>query len=165
MYDKSMNKLTTEKRAQVIRCLLDGSSIRATVRITGVAKNTISKLLVDIGHACEAYQDKTLRDLPCKRLRVDEIWAFCHNKERNTAPEHEGILRYGGVWTFTAIDAETKVVPAWVIGERTSWWATAFMRDLSNRLANPVQFTTDGHKMHLEAVWNASALTSTTLCS
>lgn len=92
MYSRSMNKLSTEKHTQVIRCLVDGNSIGATVRITGVAKNTVTKLLVDIGHACESYQDKTLRDLPCTKLQVDEIWAFCHAKEKNVAPEHEGIL-------------------------------------------------------------------------
>lgn len=150
-----MNKLTTAKRIQVVSALVEGNSIRATVRMTGVAKNTVSKLLVDLGHACEAYQGKTLRDLPCERLQVDEIWAFCHNKERNTAPEHEGILGYGDVWTFTALDAETKLIPTWLVGERTAWWATAFMRDLAGRLANPVQLTTDGHKMYLNAVWDA----------
>lgn len=150
-----MNKLSTDKRIQVVSALVEGNSIRATVRMTGVAKNTVSKLLVDLGHACEAYQGETLRDLPCQRLQVDEIWAFCHNKERNTAPEHEGILGYGDVWTFTALDADTKLIPTWLVGERTAWWATAFMRDLAGRLANPVQLTTDGHKMYLNAVWDA----------
>ncbi len=150
-----MNKLSTEKRIQVVAALVEGNSIRATVRMTGVAKNTVTKLLVDLGHACESFQDETLRDLPCKRLQVDEIWAFCHAKEKNIAPEHEGVLGYGDVWTFTALDAETKIVPTWLIGERDAWWATAFMRDLAGRLANPVQLTTDGHKMYLDAVWDA----------
>jgi len=105
-----MNKLATAKRIQVVSCLVEGNSIRATVRMTGVAKNTVSKLLVDLGHACEAHQNTVLHNLPCKRLQVDEIWSFCHNKEKNTAPEHEGILGYGDMWTFTAIDADTKLV-------------------------------------------------------
>lgn len=150
-----MNKLSTEKRIQVVSALVEGNSIRATVRMTGVAKNTVSKLLVELGHACEAYQDSHLRDLPCTKLQVDEIWAFCHNKEKNTAPEREGVLGYGDVWTFTALDAETKLVPTWLVGERTAWWAEAFTRDLASCLANPVQLTTDGHKMYLTAVWNA----------
>ncbi len=155
MYNRGMNKLTTAKRIQVVSCLVEGNSIRATVRMTGVAKNTVSKLLVDLGHACEAHQNSALHNLPCKRLQVDEIWSFCHNKEKNTAPEHEGILGYGDMWTFTAIDADTKLVPSWLVGERNAWWATAFMRDLAGCLANPVQLTTDGHKMYLTAVWDA----------
>lgn len=150
-----MNTLSAEKRIQVISALVEGNSIRSTVRMTGVAKNTVTKLLVDIGHACEAYQDKTLRNLTCTRLQVDEIWAFCHAKEKNVAPEHEGILGYGDVWTFTAIDAETKLIPTWLVGERDGWWATAFMRDLASRLTHAVQLTTDGHKMYLTAVWDA----------
>ncbi len=152
MYNRGMNKLTTAKRIQVVSCLVEGNSIRATVRMTGVAKNTVSKLLVDLGHACEAHQNSALHNLPCKRLQVDEIWSFCHNKEKNTAPEHEGILGYGDMWTFTAIDADTKLVPSWLVGERNAWWATAFMRDLANRLSNQVQLTTDGHRMYLQAV-------------
>jgi IS1 family transposase len=134
---------------------VDGNSIRAAVRITGVAKNTITNLLVSLGHACEEYQDRTLRDLRCNRLQGDETWAFCHAKEKNAAPEHGGILGYGDIWTFMAIDAETKLVPTWLLGERNGWWATAFMRDLRGRLAHPVQLTTDGHKMYLYAVWDA----------
>jgi transposase-like protein len=147
-----MNKLTTAKRVQVIAALVEGNSIRATVRMTGVAKNTVSKLLVELGNACEAYQDRTLRNLPCAKLQVDEIWAFCHSKEKNVAPEHEGILGYGDVWTFTAIDADTKLVPTWLLAERNANWATAFMYDLRSRMANPIQLTTDGHKMYLTAV-------------
>src|SRR5947209_16479144 len=143
----NMNRLDIERQTRVVAALVEGNSIRATVRMTGVAKNTVTKLLVDLGHACEEYQDGTLHDLPCTRLQVDEIWAFCHAKEKNVAPEHEGILGYGDVWTFTAIDAETKLIPTWIVGERDGWWATAFMRDLASRLTHAVQLTTDGHKM------------------
>lgn len=152
-----MNKLSTEKRAQVVRALVEGNSIRSTVRMTGVAKNTVTKLLVDLGHACEAYQDRTLRNLSCQRLQVDEIWCFCHSKEKNVAAEHECILGYGDVWTFSAIDADTKLVQAWLVGEHDAWWARAFMRDVASRLAHPVQPTTDGHKMYLTAVTDAFA--------
>lgn len=149
---KLTRKLSTEKRIQVVAALVEGNSIRSTVRMTGVAKNTVTKLLVNLGNACEAYQDRTLRNLTCNRLQVDEIWAFCHSKEKNTAPEHEGMLGYGDVWTFTAIDAETKIIPSWLVGERNAWCATAFMRDLASRPAHAVQLTADGHKMYLEAV-------------
>lgn len=151
-----MNKLSTEQRTRVVSALVEGNSIRATVRMTGVAKNTVTKLLAELGHVCEAYQDRTLRNLPCKRLQVDEIWAFCQSKQKNVAPEHVGEFGYGDVWTFTAIDADTKLVPTWLVGERTIWFTTAFMRDLAGRLANRVQLTTDGHKPYLEAVEEVS---------
>jgi hypothetical protein len=104
--------------------------------MTGVAKGTVTRLLIDLGHACEEYQDRTLRNLTCKRLQVDEIWAFCWAKEKNVAPGYEGILGYGDVWTFVAIDAQTKLVPTWLLGERNRWWAEAFMRDLQSRLTH-----------------------------
>lgn len=100
---------------------MEGNSIRATARMTGVAKNTVTKLLVDLGHAREACQGKTLRNLPCTKLQVDEIRVFYHNKERNTAPKKEGILGYGDAWTFAAIDAGTKIIPTWLVGERNAW--------------------------------------------
>jgi IS1 family transposase len=147
-----MNKLTAAKRVQVIAALVEGNSIRATCRMSGVAKNTVTKLLVDMGKACEEYQDETLRNLPCKRIQCDEIWSFCHAKEKNVAPEHQVELGYGDMWTWTAIDADTKLVPTWLVGERNAWWASAFIRDLAGRLANRVRLTTDGHRPYLEAV-------------
>src|SRR5215213_5388762 len=104
----SMNKLSTERRAQVVGCLVEGMSIRATVRITGVAKNTVVKLLADLGRACAEYQDGALANLPCRRIECDEIWSFCHSKQKNVAPEHEGEFGYGDIWTWVAIDADTK---------------------------------------------------------
>lgn len=154
MHNRGANKLSTEKRIQVVSALVEGNSIRVTERMTVVAKNTATKLLGGLGNACEAYQDRTLRNLTCNRLQVDEIWAFCHNKEKNTAPEHEGILGYGDVWTFTAIDAETKLVPSWLVGQRDADWATLFMHDLQSRMTHASQLTTDGHKMYLQAVWS-----------
>jgi IS1 family transposase len=139
-----MNRLSTEKRAQIIGCLVEGNSIRATVRMSGAAKNTITKLLVDLGAACSDYQDRTLRDLPCTTIECDEIWAYCYAKRRNVPEEHKGTFGYGDVWTWTALCADTKLVPSWLIGERTSYDAITFMHDLSSRLANRVQLTTDG---------------------
>ena len=150
-----MNRLSTEQRAGVVRTLVEGNSIRATARITGVARNTVSKLLVDLGGECSAYQDAVMRDLPCQRLQCDEICSFCHNKEKNTAPEHEGVFGYGDVWTWIAIDADTKLIPSWLVGDRDIETAIVFMDDLRSRLANRVQLTTDGYKPYLTAVYDA----------
>lgn len=147
-----MNKLTTEKRAQIVRCLVDGNSIRATVRITGAAKNTVSKLLVDLGTACAIYQHKHLRNLECRTIQVDEIWSFCHAKQKNVPVEKQGVFGYGDVWTWTAICADSKLVPSWLIGGRDSAWASVFIDDLSSRLRHRVQLTSDGHKAYLNAV-------------
>src|SRR5271168_3595679 len=141
-----MNRLSTERRAQVIGCLVEGISIRAIVRVTGVAKNTIVKLLADIGQASSEYQDAAFRNLNCKIIEADEIWAFCYSKQKNVPEEHQGTFGYGDVWTWTAIDAETKLVPSWLVGERTNRDAYAFLMDLKGRLRNNrVQITTDGH--------------------
>jgi IS1 family transposase len=148
----SMNRLSTEKRAQIIGALVEGNSIRSTVRMTGAAKNTITKLLGDIGYACVDYQDRTLRDLPCTTIECDEIWSFCYSKQRNVPREHEGTFGYGDVWTWTAICADTKLIPSWLVGERTTQDAWTFMQDLQRRLSNRVQLTTDGHSAYLKAV-------------
>jgi IS1 family transposase len=150
-----MNKLTKEKQRQVVAALVEGNSIRATCRMTGVAKGTVLKLLVDLGRVCAEYQDKTLRNLTCKKIQIDEIWAFVYAKEKNLPKDKEGQFGYGDVWTFTAIDAESKLVPTWHIGNRNIADATIFMKDLASRLKNKVQLTTDGHKMYLEAVEDA----------
>ncbi len=113
-----MNKLTTEKRCAVVRALVEGCSIRATVRMTGVAKNTVSKLLVALGKACSEYQDHALRNLPCKRLQLDEIWSFVYAKAKNVPAEKAGEFGIGDVWTWTAIDADSKLVPVWLVGSR-----------------------------------------------
>ena len=139
----------------MVAALVEGNSIRATCRMTGVAKNTVVKLLVAIGEVCAEYQDKTLRNLTCSKIQVDEIWAFCYAKEKNVPEDKKGQFGYGDVWTFTALDAETKLVPSWYIGRRDAACATEFMKDLARRLKNRVQLTTDGHKMYLEAVEDA----------
>ncbi|MDQ3620293.1 MAG: IS1 family transposase [Actinomycetota bacterium] len=146
------NVLSTQKRAAVVRCLVEGNSIRATVRITGVAKNTVTKLLVDLGQACSNYQNRVMKDLPCERLQVDEIWSFVYAKKRNVPDDRKGEYGMGDVYTWTAIDADTKLVPTWLVGERTLEDGKLFMEDLAGRLANRVQLTTDGHKAYLKAV-------------
>lgn len=154
-YTNIMNKLKPHKQVQVIAALVEGNSIRATCRMTGVAKGTVLKLLADVGKTCSEYQDKVLRNLPCQRIQCDEIWAFCYAKEKNLPEDKQGQLGYGDIWTFTAICADTKLVPTWTIGKRDSETAHIFMQDLADRLKNKIQLTTDGHHMYLEAVENA----------
>jgi hypothetical protein len=144
----SMNRLSTEKRAQIIGCLVEGNSIRATVRMTGAAKNTITKLLVDLGEACADYQDRTLRDLPCKVVEADEIWAYCYSKQKNVPEEFKGTPGYGDVWTYTALCADTKLVPTWLVGEQSKDDAYVFLRDLASRMANRIQLSTDGNAVY-----------------
>jgi hypothetical protein len=136
-----MNKLSVEKRVQVISCLVEGNSIRATVRMTGVAKNTIVKLLAEVGEACPDYQDKIFKKLPCKNIQCDEIWSFCYAKEKNVPKDKRGKFRYGDVWTWTAICADTKLVPSWFIGSRNSEAATILINDSASRLAHRIQLT------------------------
>lgn len=150
-----MNKLNNERRAQVIAALIEGCSIRATSRMTGVAKNTVIKLLEDVGTACANYQDEAFRNLTCRRIECDEIWSFCYAKKKNVSPEHQGIFGYGDVWTWVAIDADTKLVPCWHVGRRDANAANEFMSDLASRLKTRVMLTTDGLKAYLEAVEGA----------
>ncbi len=148
----SMNKLSREKRCAVVRALVEGCSIRSTVRMTGVSKNTVSKLLVDLGQVCSEHQDIAFRNLPCKRLQLDEIWSFCYSKAKNVPDDLKGEFGVGDVWTWTAICDETKLVPSWYVGSRDGESATAFVKDLASRLKNRVQITTDGLKSYLDAV-------------
>jgi IS1 family transposase len=141
-----------ERQIAVISALVEGNSIRATVRMTGVAKDTVIKLLAKVGQACAEYQDKTLRNLPCKRIQCDEIWSFCYAKEKNVPEELRGTFGYGDVWTWTALCADTKIIPCWRVGGRNAWHAQHFMYDLASRLASRVQLTTDGHRVYLDAV-------------
>lgn len=151
----SMNRLDADRRAQVVRCLVEGNSIRSTVRITGVAKNTVAKLLVELGTACTKFMDEAMRNLPCQRLQCDEIWSFVYAKEKNVTAEIAEKHVAGSVWTWTAIDADSKLIPSWFIGKRDAGCATEFMQDLASRLANRVQITTDGLKVYLNAILDA----------
>ncbi|MBI4595084.1 MAG: DDE-type integrase/transposase/recombinase [Candidatus Tectomicrobia bacterium] len=150
-----MNKLNLEKQAQIIRVLCEGNSIRSTARITDTAINTVVKLLREVGAACLDYQDKAMHNIPSKKLQCDEIWSFVYSKAKNVPEEHAGQFGYGDVWTFTAIDADTKIIPCWLVGQRNLETATEFINDLKERLSNRVQLTTDGHRMYLEAVERA----------
>ena len=147
-----MNKINVQRRAQIVKALCEGNSIRGTARLTGVAVNTVVKLLRDLGSVCLDYQDEVMRELPCKRLEADEIWSFVYSKAKNVPVEHQGEFGYGDVWTWTALDAETKLVPCWHVGGRGGQDAWTFMKDLASRLSNRVQLTTDGHKAYLDAV-------------
>jgi IS1 family transposase len=150
-----MNQLSMPKRVQVIAALVEGNSIRSTERMTGVAKHTILRFLVEIGTACAHFQHICLTELPCKHIQCDEIWSFCHAKEKNLKEEHQGVFGYGDVWTWTALCADCKLVPCWLVGLRDAEYASAFMHDLARRLKHRVQLTTDGHRAYLEAVESA----------
>ncbi len=150
-----MNKKSIKERAQILSLLVEGNSLRATTRIIretqgGCSINTVTKLLEEIGEACAWYQDQNLRNLPCKRVQVDEIWSFVYSKQKNVPEGMEN--EAGDVWTWTAIDADTKLVPSWRIGSRDADAALDFISDLGGRMANRIQLTSDGHKAYIEAV-------------
>jgi IS1 family transposase len=150
-----MNKLSTEEKVRVVACLVEGNSLRATVRMTGIHRTTIQKLLVDLGAACSAYQDKVFRNLKCKRVQCDEIWSFVYAKDKNLPEDLRNQPGVGSVWTWVALDPDTKLVPCWFVSSRDAGAAYHFMHDLAGRLANRVQLTTDGHKAYLTAVEDA----------
>lgn len=147
-----MNRLNPEERVKVISALVEGNSIRAVSRMTGIARNTIADMLVTLGAACAEYQDKALQNLPCRRIQCDEIWAFCYAKDKNVPVSKQGQFGVGSIWTWTAIDADTKLIASWMVGSRDTSAAHEFIQDLAGRLAKRVQLTTDGHKPYLEAV-------------
>jgi IS1 family transposase len=148
----SMNKLTIQKQAQVLAALVEGNSIRSTVRMTGAAKNTVVKLLCDVGRACEQYQNRVMVNLPCKRIEIDEIWSFCYAKQKNVPEKYRGKFGYGTVWTWVALDPDTKLVPTWLVASRGRFWAKRFVADIAWRMVNRVQVTTDAYKHYYEAV-------------
>lgn len=155
-----MNRLSTEDRVRVLACLVEGNSIRATVRITGIAKKTVARLGSELGQACERFMDRAMVNLPCTDIQCDEIWSFTYAKEKNV-PEHLRGSGAGDTWTWTAIDRKTKLVPCWFVGDRTAQSAYKLMLNLQRRLANRVQLTTDGHRAYLIAVraaWNAAPI-------
>ena len=149
-----MNRLITAKRTAVVGALCEGMSIRSTVRITGVAKNTIAKLIADLGAACSKYQDEHIRRIRVRRVQCDEIWSFVGSKEKNTSMEKKA-SGWGDCWTWTALDADTKLMISFRLGDRSLGTAYDFMHDVADRLANRIQLTTDGHKVYIEAVESA----------
>lgn len=150
-----MNKLSSEDRARILHLLCEGQSIRAVTRITGASKITVTKLLVDAGKVCMAYHDANVRNVPTKRVQVDEIWSFTYAKQKNVAAAKAAPEGAGDTWTWTAIDADSKLIVSYFIGGRDGECAMWFIDDLRARLANRVQLTSDGHKAYLEAVEGA----------
>jgi IS1 family transposase len=146
----TMNTLSARDKGTILKALTEGASIRSTARMVGVSKTTVLKLLVDAGELCAIYQHHRLRNLECRRVQADEIWGFVGAKQRNAKKEGDG-----DIWTFTAMDADSKLMVSWLVGERSLDNAHAFMRDVAERLANRVQLTTDGQYMYLTAVEEA----------
>lgn len=147
-----MNQLSIEKRTQIIGLLVEGNSLRATSRLADVSINTVTKLLVDLGTACQEYHDENVKNVKAKRIQCDEIWSFVYAKEKNL-PEHlQGKFGLGSVWTWVAIDSDSKLAVSWLVGNRDSEYAKIFMSDVASRLSNRVQLTTDGLRAYLEAV-------------
>lgn len=147
-----MNRLSLEDRARILGCLVEGNSLRATTRMVGCSINTVTKLLIDLGTACGLYQNEVLRNLKCKRIQCDEIWSFCYKKQKNVHPWSKGVLGQGDVYTWTAIDPDTKLVPSWLVGQRSAFYAKKFVNDLAGRLAVRTQVTTDGLKLYINAI-------------
>jgi IS1 family transposase len=150
-----MNRLSTARRAQIVSALVEGNSVRATCRMLDVDKGTVLKLLVDLGAACADYQDRMLRNLPCRRVQCDEIWQFCYAKAKNVPADKAGAFGYGDVWTWVAMDADTKLIPSWIVGKRDAGSAHALIQDLAGRLAHRIQLTTDGNRVYVNAVEDA----------
>jgi len=150
-----MNTLNKAKRVQVIAALVEGNSIRATVRMIGASKNAIARLMAKLGPACEEYQNRVLRNLPCKRIQCDEIWQFCYAKAKNVPADKQEQFGYGDVWTWVTLCADTKLICNWKIGTRGAPTAYALMHDLAGRLRNRIQLTTDGHRVYADAVESA----------
>ena len=150
-----MNKLPLDKRTKILSSLCEGSSLRSISRAADVSINTVSKLLIDAGKACAAFHDEKVRGVQSRRVQVDEIWSFTYGKQKNVARAKAVPSEAGDTWTWTALDADTKLIVTWLVGGRDSDYAIAFMDDLRDRLANRVQLTGDGHKAYLEAVEGA----------
>jgi len=150
-----MNKLPLEKRVQILSMLCEGSSMRSIARVVGVSFNTVDKLLRDAGLACAAFHETTVRNVKTKRLQCDEVWSFCYAKSKNVPTAKKAPSYAGDVWTWTALDADSKLILSWLVGGRDAEYAREFMRDVAGRLANRVQLTTDGHGAYLDAVEGA----------
>ena len=150
-----MNKLDNAKRRQVLAMLCEGSSMRSISRVVDVSINTVSKLLVEAGEACLILHDETVKNVKASRVQCDEIWSFCYAKDKNVSAAKDAPKGAGDVWTWTAIDADTKLIVSYFVGDRSGQSAIALMDDLRSRLSNRVQLTTDGHRAYLEAVEGA----------
>lgn len=147
--------MDTKRRAAIVAALVEGVGIRSTCRMTGASKGAVIRLIAELGPVCAAYMDEAFHDLPCKCLEIDEIWAFCYAKSKNVPAAMKGTFGYGDVWTFTAIDADTKLIPSYMVGLRDAGTATEFMQDLAGRLAGRAQITSDGLNVYLAATEDA----------
>ena len=150
-----MNRLNIQERAKILGCLVEGVSVRATSRLTGADKKTVLRLLAEFGSACAAYHDKNVRNVNAKRVQCDEIWSFCYAKQANVPEQFRGMFGFGDVWTWTALDANSKMILAYRVDTRDEEAAYNFIHDLAKRLSNRVQLTTDGHSAYLMAVEDA----------
>ena len=158
----SMNRLSTSKRAQIIGCLVEGMSLRATTRLQSVSINTVTKLLVDLGGACSAFQDRTLLRLPCERIQADEIWTYCYARGKNVPAEKQGKFGYGTVWTWVAMCPDTKLVPSWRVGPHDLLEAALLLQDVHRRIPHRFQLSTDGWVSYADSVeeeWGAISTT------
>lgn len=154
-YSMGMNRLPIEKRVQILSMLVEGSSMRSISRVADVSINTVAKLLIEAGTACAGFHDRTVRNVAARKVQCDEIWSFCYAKARNVKTAKAAPEGAGDVWTWTAIDSESKLIVSWLVGGRDAGCATDFIADLKKRLVSRVQLTTDGHKAYLEAVEGA----------
>jgi IS1 family transposase len=152
-----MNKLSTAKRVQIVKALVEGNSLRSTTRMVGVSINTVTKLLVDLGTACEAFHDAHVRNVPARRVQCDEVWCFCYARRENVPEDLKGVFGYGDLWTWVGQHADSKLVLSWLVGRRDAQTAYPFMHDLASRLTSRVQLTTDGLHAYLEATDSAFA--------
>lgn len=148
----TMNRLSLEKRTQIIGLLVEGNSLRATTRVANVSINTVTKLLVDLGVACQKYHDEHVQGVETKRVQCDEIWAFCYAKDKNLPEKFQGMYGMGSIWTWVALDSDSKLAISWLVGNRDAEYARVFIQDVAARLKNRVQLTTDGLKAYLDAV-------------
>jgi len=151
----SMNKLSSEERARIVSALVEGNSLRATARMTGAARMTVEKLLRELGTACAEYADLSLRGIPAKRIECDEIWAFCYAKEKNVPAEKRGEFGFGDVWTWTAIDADSKLIVSWMVGRRNATHADSFLSDVAKRVTGRPMISTDGLAAYRWAIYSA----------
>ena len=158
---RGMNKLAHAKRSLILNMLIEGSAMRSISRVAEVSINTVAKLLVDAGEACEAFHDEKVRGVASKRVQCDEIWAFCYAKAKNGATAKAAPAEAGDLWTWTALDADTKLMISWRVGDRDATYANELMQDVASRLTNRVQLTTDGHAPYLEAVEGAFGIGNT----
>jgi len=152
-----MNRLSTEDRARIISALVEGNSVRSVCRMLGFAKRTVTRLLVEVGAACYDYQDRVFRNLKCQRIQCDEIWSFVGCKQKRVTPERMAKGMIGDAWVWLAIEAQTKLIPCWLVEKRDPGCAAEFIFNLAGRLSHRVQLTTDGHKVYLDAVADAFA--------